>query len=228
MSDSPAQTKRILNAIAAKHSGNDDQKKSPVDMEEWHALQEWLQFANHEVVIPYAPAIAELLPPVAVRLRRDFKGVLNLVEAHTILHQKNRQVDDQGRVMAMLKDYRAVRDLVNPLISQGVELTVSKTIRQTVEAVGRICSKKEDDDKRIAGEQTAASIKDVAKKLGIDRSAASRRISKALQGGYLKNLETKRGQPKRLVIGDPLPEEGSILPTAEEVKAQWKKMRQQS
>jgi hypothetical protein len=46
----------------------------------------------------------------------------------------------------------------------------------------------------------------------------TRRVSKALQGGYLNDVETKRGQPKRLVIGDTLPDERSLLPTPEEVK----------
>ncbi|HKA55532.1 MAG TPA: hypothetical protein VKJ47_17915, partial [Candidatus Binatia bacterium] len=35
--------------------------------------------------------------------------------------------------------------------------------------------------------------------------------------GFLKNEETKKGFPARLVLGDPLPEERPILPTPEEV-----------
>jgi hypothetical protein len=226
-SDTPDQTRRIFRAIAAQHSGGSD--RNDVNLNEWRALQEWLELANHTVVIPYAPAMAELLPPIAVRLRRDFECILALTEAHAILHQANRKLDDQGRIIALLKDYEAVRDLISPVISQATEQTVSKIIRQTVEAVGRICSKKkEESEERITGEPITTSIKDVAKKLGLDRSAASRRVGKALHGGYLKNLETKRGQPKRLAIGDAMPEEGSILPTAEEVKAQWNKMRLQS
>jgi len=37
----------------------------------------------------------------------------------------------------------------------------------------------------------------------------------ARERGYLKNLEDKRGQPARLVPGDPLPSEVTILPTVE-------------
>jgi len=226
VSDSPAQTKRILSAIAAQHTGNDNQSATSVDMNEWHALQEWLQLADHEVVIPYASAIAELIPPVAVRLRRDFKAVLNLIVANAILHQATRSRDDKRRIIAKLRDYAVVRDLVNHVVSQSVEQTIPKTIRQTVEVVGRICSKKEEDERRISNEPITATIKEVAKKLGLDRSAASRRVSKSLHGGYLKNLESNRGQPKRLAIGDAMPNEQSVLPTPEEVKAQWKRMRQ--
>lgn len=118
-----------------------------------------------------------------------------------------------------------MRDLVDDLVSQGVEQTVSKTIRQTVEAVGQICSLKGESGRRVGGEQWAATVKEVAKKLGIDRSAASRRVKDAVKRGYLTNLETKRGQPHRLVIGDLLPDQQTVLPEPEEVKDQWRKMR---
>jgi hypothetical protein len=162
---------------------------------------------------------------VAVRLRRDFGAVLNLIAAHAILHQATRELDDEGRIIATLQDYEAVRRLLDPVISQQVEQTVSKKIRQTIYAVGEICSFKEEGERRVAGEQASATMREVAKEVGIDRSSASRRVKEALKYGYLKNLETKRGQPHRLVIGDPLPEQRSVLPTPEEVKDEWKKMR---
>jgi hypothetical protein len=34
----------------------------------------------------------------------------------------------------------------------------------------------------------------------------------ARDGGYLVNLEERRGRPARLVLGEPLPEEVAILP----------------
>lgn len=162
---------------------------------------------------------------MAVRLRRDFTAILNLIEAHALLHQANRKKDKQGRVIAALADYRAVQELINDIVSQGVEQTVSKTIRQTVEAVGQICGAKEKTGKRIGDEQTAATVKGVAERLGIDRSAASRRVKDAVGHGYLKNLETKLGQPHRLVVADPLPEEEKVMPTPEEVLKKWKAVR---
>jgi hypothetical protein len=40
-----------------------------------------------KVVIPFAKRLADLVPPVAIRLRRDFKTVLMLIRAHALLHQ---------------------------------------------------------------------------------------------------------------------------------------------
>lgn len=42
-------------------------------------------------------------------------------------------------------------------------------------------------------------------------------MRKALDGGYLRNLEEKRGRPHRLKPGDPLPDEQVILPAPEEL-----------
>jgi hypothetical protein len=181
-----------------------------VHVERWHALQTWLEGAEHRVVIPYAEALATMIRPVAVRLRRDFKALLSLIEARVILHQATRQRDAQGRIVADLSDYAAVRELVCDVMSEGVDATVSATLRETVEAVASF-----DTQLLVEGEQPGVSLADVTKKLRIDRSAASRRVKVAIGKGYLRNLDTRRGHAARLVIGDPLPDNFELLPAPE-------------
>ena len=82
--------------------------------------------------------LAELVPPIAVRLRRDFKTVLMLIRAHALLHQASRLKDEQGRVVATLEDYAAVRELVADLVAEGVEATVKPEVREVVEATARL------------------------------------------------------------------------------------------
>jgi hypothetical protein len=94
--DSPEQTTRILGTIAEEASGS--VSAEPVDLSGWLALQEWLELSAHRVVVPFAKEIADRIPPVAVRLRRDFSAILGLVKAHTVLHRVNRQIDDHGRL----------------------------------------------------------------------------------------------------------------------------------
>ena len=77
------------------------------------------------MTIPYAAQLAELIPPVAVRLRRDFGSLLALVRAHAVLHQANRDRDADGRIVATLDDYAVVRGLVADVIAEGVGATVS-------------------------------------------------------------------------------------------------------
>ena len=57
------------------------------------------------MVIPYAATLAEMVPPVAIRLRRDFKTILTLIRAHALLHQANRRKDGDGRLIAECRLY---------------------------------------------------------------------------------------------------------------------------
>jgi hypothetical protein len=193
VSDTREQTRRVLQTLALEGDRDD------VDLTAWHALQTWLAGGDCRVVIPYARKLAELVPPNAVRLRRDFGAVLTLVKAHALLHQETRDRDDAGRVIATLRDYAIVRALVADLIAAGVEATVPTIVRETVEAVHTF-----GDD--------GASIAALAEKLGIDKSSASRRWREARRRGYLRNLELQRGHKARLVVDEPLPEDVDVLP----------------
>jgi hypothetical protein len=201
VTDTPEQTRHILAALA-RESGREE-----LDLEEWHALQEWLESADHRVTIPFADVLAEKTSAVAVRLRRDLGALLCLIRAHTILHQATRERDPEGRIIATLDDYAVVRELVADLVAEGVEATVPKNVRETVEAVKRL----------HADASEPVTIAAVARELKLDKSAASRRVRVALDGGYLNNLEDRKGRPARLMPGDPLPDDVVVLPTPEEV-----------
>lgn len=71
VSDTREQTAAVFRALA---NGG----VPGADLSRWRALQTWLATSACEIVIPYAPALAEMVPPVAIRLRRDFKQFLCL------------------------------------------------------------------------------------------------------------------------------------------------------
>jgi hypothetical protein len=196
--DSTEQTRRVLHEIA-----NESNDKG--DLAEWRELQRWLATARHEVTIPYARQLAELVPPIAVRLRRDFGALLSLIRSHAILHQVSRDTDAAGRIVATVDDYAVVRDLVGAIISDGLEATVPATVRETVAAV--------DAHSTDAG----VMARTVAEHLRIDKSNASRRLRMAADSGYVRNLEDRRGKPARWIIGDPLPEDVALLPDPSEL-----------
>ena len=198
VTDTRAQTREVMRAIA--HSARAD-----FDPALWIALQQWIARGEHRVEIPFAPALAERIPPIAVRLRRDFGQLLNLIRAHAILHQATRARDSVGRLLATLEDYEAVRELLAEIIAEGVEATVSPAIRETVEAIGRI----------LAAGSEEVSISQLAQVMGLDKSAVSRRAASAVQHGYLWNREDRMGRPARLCLGEPMPAAIGILPTRE-------------
>ena len=204
VTDTQEQTRAVMASLA------EEAGKVELNLEVWHALQIWLESAEHRVWIPYAGELAELIPPVAVRLRRDFGTVLNLIRARALLHQATRERDAEGRIVATLEDYAAIRELVGDLVSEGIEATVPATVRETVEAVTRL----REDSK---GEPVT--VAELARELKLDRSAVSRRVRNAKDRGYLRDLEENRRKPSRLVLGDELPDDLHILPKPEDVRA---------
>jgi hypothetical protein len=204
--DTQEQTKAVMRAIAAESSN-----ANTIDYDRWHALQKWLASGERRVTMPFAAALAELIPPVAVRLRRDFKLLLTLIQAHALLHRERRDRDEQGCIVATLDDYAAVRDLIEKLFSEGIEATVPTTVRETVNAVAAI----------IATGKNEASQTDIANHLKLDKNSVHHRVHKAIERGFLVNNETKRGMPARIAINDPMPEEIEILPQRAKLEDRW-------
>jgi hypothetical protein len=200
VSDTPEQTRSILLAQA-------EERDPQLDTARWHSLQRWLAQGRRSVTVPFAVALAKLVPPAAIRLRRDFPTVLALVKTHALLHRATRSTDENGRILATLDDYAAVRGLVADLIAEQVQSAVSPQTRETVEAVARLRS---DGAERV-------SLGALARSLGLDKSAVSRRAQKAREAGYLVNDEDRRGKPAKYRLGEALPEEQPLLPDVEQL-----------
>ena len=116
--DTPEQTMGIMRAIARGPDANQ------FHLEPWRMFQRWLETQPPKVGIPYAEALIELIPPVAVRLRRDVRKVMTLIEAHALIHQVHRERDQANRVVADVSDYAAVYDLTADIIASGIGATV--------------------------------------------------------------------------------------------------------
>jgi hypothetical protein len=195
--DSTRQTEEVLRSLA-------DETEYNVDLTEWQQLQEWLyRDGERRVTIPFASVLAGLVPPAAVRLRRDFGAVLALTRSSAILHQQTRQRDAAGRIVASIDDYAKVLEVAGPLVSQGIGAGVIGTIRETVGAVGALQGEHAEGATALA----------VSKHLGIDKSNAGRRLTVAAAAGYVVNLEDRRGKPGRWVTDEQLPNDKGVLPT---------------
>jgi len=206
--DDPTQTRGILAGLADRANGHEPRQP---DLTPWHGLQTWLELTGRrDVTIPFAHDLAALADARAVRLRRDFGAVLNLIRAHAILHQCTRTRDAHGRIVATLADYVAVFDLVQEIVGEGVQATVSPAVRETVAAVAMLL-----EQAKCANKPQEIGVTQLAAALGLDKSAASRRAQVATRDGYLKNLESKKGVPARYVLDDPLPADKPVLPAPE-------------
>ena len=205
MKEDTDQTEKILRSLADQANGTNPRQS---DLTSWHALQTWLEVGgNRDVVIPYAHVLVDHTDNSAIRMRRDFSSILNLICANAVLHQLNRDVDESGRIIAVLDDYRDIYPLIIEQVSEGVERAVNKGIREIVEAV-----------EKLAHGERGISQSELAKYLSKDPSGISRKVRETVGRRYLINLEDKKGLPQRLILGDPLPDDTSVLPSPEELE----------
>lgn len=200
INDSPEQTSRVMAAVFS-----DDSRS--IDVRPWHELQDWLEESWKPVVIPFGKALAEGISPSAVRLRRDAGALRGLIETVANMHQLHRRIDAQGRIVADIEDYAMVRELVEDLYADTLAATVRPEVRQTVNAVAAL----------LEGRNEPVRQYELVEPLGIGKGTVSRRVGKAIKDGYLVNEEERPGRPARLVLGEPMPEDGRVLPLPEEL-----------
>ena len=188
INDSQDQTRRVLDKIAELEGRNRAELK--IDFEPWHNYQRWLAAGDLEVDIPFARTLASLIPPKAVRQRRDFSQLLRAIKAHALLHRKHRERNDAGAILATIDDdYEPVRALLSDVLATSAEVKLAKTISDTVKAVATL------QGSERAEEGVTARV--IAEHLKIDRTAAWRRLHAAELTGYVVNLEDRKGRPGR-------------------------------
>jgi hypothetical protein len=201
--DTPTQTRAVLASHASAVNGD----TSEPDLSAFVALQRWLELASdRDVTIPFAHRLAEAVPVEQVRMRRDFRQLLTAIQAGALLHQRHRERDHRGRIVATVEDYALARDLLLDVFTAAATGGVSRTVREAAEAVDLLY---------VADDPVT--VKHVGDHLGLAKDTAWHRVRRAVSLGYIRNLETRKGQPARLVPGDPLPEERPALPPAEQV-----------
>lgn len=202
LDDSPDITKKIMMASATEHD--------VIDTDEWHALQEWIAGADHNVVISYFETLVDRIPAVAPRLQRDVPTLKSLIESHAILHQQSRERDASGRIVATLDDYAVVRHLYAPWFSQGAQVAVAPLVRATVHELIRLWQNKVEEP--VSNRELAVGLK-------VSEGTASRRVERAVAEGYIINLEEGGGAfESQLVPGVNLPEDYELLPTVATLK----------
>ena len=214
--DTAEQTDAVMDAVAQRFEGDERPDVDPG----WVALQRWLELADHSVVVPFARVLARLVPPVAVRLRRDFTAVLTRTSAHALLHQASRARDDRGRIVATPADYAAAHRLIATSLSDVIERTVPAKLRETVEVVEALAEKR--------GNVILPTIPEVAAALDMHRTSASRRIREAVDAGFLEEVPLDPGSRHRrgtkgFRVGEAMPEDRPLLPAPQQLEKAWER-----
>jgi hypothetical protein len=208
--DSQSQTARVLKKVAAVIGLNQDAPGGDF-YKRWQDHQRYLKAGEVRVQIPYADPLAELVGGTklahAPRFRRDFGQLLRAIKAHALLHRPHRRINDHGEIIADIShDYVTVRTLMKDLLATAAELKVRQQILETVEAVKQVCRDNFSNRDRCSDDMPrndqvengdAATVRQVADVLKLDRSAAYRRVRAAEHLELIVNVEKRERQPGR-------------------------------
>ncbi len=205
LDDTPKQTRAIMHA----HAEAVNALRAATDPSAFVALQRWLDLAGEcRVTVPYAAALADVVPAEQVRMRRDFRQLLTVIQTIALLHQRQRQRDAKGRIVATLEDYRMARDVLLDVFTAVASGGVTKAMRETVAAV-----------RELYVDEQPITISALAERLRLHPSSTWRRVRDAVRLGFLVNQETRKRQPTKLVPGAKLPAERAALPEPAELEA---------
>jgi hypothetical protein len=116
------QTSHVINRLAAAYSGAATINVETI-IQRHHALQRMIQ--GRPVVIPFAEWIAERFDVERVEARRAFTHLLSMIQASALLHQFQRQLDGNSRIVASADDYELARHLCGGPLARLLGGTIS-------------------------------------------------------------------------------------------------------
>jgi hypothetical protein len=131
MTNTPEHRRQVLKARTRRNSNEADY--GPI-----RGLHTYLAGQDNRVVVPFEEELTERVAVNSERIVRDHERLMDLIEAHAVLHQETRGKDQEGRIVATLDDYEAVHELIADVMGEASEATVSETVRVTVETVRQL------------------------------------------------------------------------------------------
>lgn len=194
--------RHVLRAIADRHN-SPAKAEVPTDVT---AALGWIELAgDRAVVIRFAGWLADRLPTtqVAARLARDFDSLLAVIGASAILHQCQRDRDENGRIIARIGDYAIAQVTIGHAFDLAVSDSITERQREVYETVQRIPEGK-------------ATVQKVAEVLGVHATTAYRHLHALASKGFLLRPD-KEQKTRAYVICAKLPEPVEALPAWQEV-----------
>lgn len=119
LADSPDRTDVVLDLMGEAYSGQSDQREIDLIAETHREIHRRLP-RGAAVNVPFAPVLARLLPRESITVLRAFRTIVSLIKASAVLHGHHRELDDEGRIVATVDDYRVVYEVAGEFISQSM------------------------------------------------------------------------------------------------------------
>ncbi len=201
------QTRRILTSLAETYGGAAPAVRAERAIQRHHALQRMLQ--AYLVVVPFAERLGELISHDRVQVRRAFPQLMSMIQASALLHQQQRQVDTDGRLLAAADDYQVARHLLAMPLARSLGGVISEPAKRFY---GRLRERI-----TLADQFTA---RDAAKEDEGGQRSVYGWLGELHDAGFFDQVERARGnQPARwqLAADPPDHSKASALPSVEKV-----------
>ena len=217
--DTKQQTRAVIRNIGRNFAGA--ARPQAVDLAPWHAYQRWLDAGAKETVIPFGESLGALFAIRANRSKRDFEQVLTATAVSALLHQAQRERDQDGRVVAAMADYEHARRFLTKPLNEASGSAVPRGVREVVE---QLLSQHGNPvlpyvDRTLP---PGLSVDQLALRMGVDQSVASRRVAQAKARGLVADFGGGRSRPARLIVVHPLPDDWDVLPSADYVEKEMR------
>lgn len=188
-----SQTMRVMRLHAMIASGN-VQAQGPRVAARHHAVQRLLE--RRSIVIPFAERLAEAFEVFADRVecRRAYPMLLALVQASTLLHQRQRTTDQDGRLIAEPADYAVAARLLSGSLARTIGESLSAPAQRFLD---RLLAEVDDP---IDPLPVPFSAKDVRRRLKTGASTTNAYLSELEDKGFLDRADpspTGRGRPPK-------------------------------
>ncbi len=202
----PEQTRRILATLAGVYAGVAGVDTQRI-IDRHHAAQRMLH--SYSIVVPYAARLAEAIDAHRCEARRAFPQVVSLIQASALLHQRQRQVDSDGRLLAGPDDYQLARHLLAVPIARQLGGRVSDGALRFLERLRGWFA--------VGQEFTVPEAKKREKQ---SQSSVYGWLAELHDAGLVEKVEGQRGRSPatwRLTIDSTDPEATAVLPPVEKV-----------
>ncbi len=201
----PEQTRRVFAAVAAEFSGGRASIESQRLIQLHWAAQRILRPVP--VVIPYADRLAETLPVDRVEARRAIGHLMNMIAAVTLLHQRQRPTDTDGRLTATVEDYQLAHRLLDKPMARLLGRRVSDAALRFHDRLAQ----------RFSGVQFTTH--EVAQGESVSDRSVRGWLSELYGAGYVELVESGRGPKPNIwrLAAVPPPEGAAALPSVEQV-----------
>jgi hypothetical protein len=162
------------------------------------------------VVIPFAQRLVEMIPDDRVEGRRAVGLLLGSVAASALLHQFQRERDEQGRVLATADDYAVVRKLLAGPMGRILGSGISPAVERFYERLRA----------HVRENHCQFRTTQAAKGETVTERAVRGWLNELSEAGFVEMVEANRG-PKpaewRLVDDPPDPGDNAGLPEVEQL-----------